>query len=581
MSADHSKLNVRPGEMANVGFARTAMYTRTLPSFAGVALADILANGVTIVIIMIVITLMARHQEEEEKLEQAQEVSVLLSRELASSLVMNALPTSPPAQLHNYKTSPMDRNPQHSKMPIIELHDEFIRDYYTGRRYSRDELLLQDNAFDAYISSLTPVQLLALRVDIYSIRQFYIAMSILKAHRHSPRHWHFLGETAAVGEGQFDGGILEAFKGEREWREDSAPGEGGALTSAAGSLGGSPLTAPSDVVPGEVPGGTRNYPLSGRFAGGGGLTYGAGNNWAVPQEYFDLPNTNADDAGTGGEGDGTQPFSGGGQRSNQQHFRVAAPEAANPDDGTGEVIDVGDADVLRGLFAFMLSVQKDTDQELPSRLAHYHFERDILSAPLPPVLATPPYASLFEYLAHLFSRSGLPISEVVGLPLVLVPSSLRGQVLAVPMNAPIRRAEWRQNADQTPPEDLASATEVTIRLSLHAEVYQGLRAPLELGSIVLMPLPERVPDPVPRWRVVTLVSPALDDFITGFIHAGVDDDGKLLISMDENAVEVDGLRVESYFPPLPWRHQFWRLVFYSVIAVLAVVLIFNWYRRRA
>ena len=77
------------------------------PAFAGVALADILANSVAIVIIMIVVTLMARYEEEQDKLEQAEDVAVLLSRELASSFVMNALPTSPPAQLHDYVTSPL------------------------------------------------------------------------------------------------------------------------------------------------------------------------------------------------------------------------------------------------------------------------------------------------------------------------------------------------------------------------------------------------------------------------------------------------------------------------------------------
>ena len=111
------------------------------PPFAGVALADILANSAAIVIIMIVVTLMASHEQEQDKLEQAEDVAVLLSRELATSFVMNALPTSPPARLHDYVTWGPDRNPQHALMPILELHDGFVRDYYTGKVFRREELL--------------------------------------------------------------------------------------------------------------------------------------------------------------------------------------------------------------------------------------------------------------------------------------------------------------------------------------------------------------------------------------------------------------------------------------------------------
>ena len=82
------------------------------PGFAGVALADILANSVAIVIMMIVVTIFIKHEADQKKLEQVEDVSVLLSREIATSVVMNALPTSPPARLHDYNTSPLDRKPK-------------------------------------------------------------------------------------------------------------------------------------------------------------------------------------------------------------------------------------------------------------------------------------------------------------------------------------------------------------------------------------------------------------------------------------------------------------------------------------
>ena len=192
------------GEYAPRATAQGALF----PPFAGVALADILANSAAIVIIMIVVTLVARREEEEQKLEQAEDVAVLLSRELATSFVMNALPTSAPARLHDYVTWPPDRNPQHAEMPIIELHAGFLRDYYTGAVYGRDDLLRHGNAFDDYLASLGTEQLLAMRIDVYSIHEFYIAMSILKAHGVQPRHWHFLVPGANKGALEGPVGVL-------------------------------------------------------------------------------------------------------------------------------------------------------------------------------------------------------------------------------------------------------------------------------------------------------------------------------------------------------------------------------------
>ncbi|MCY3841531.1 MAG: hypothetical protein OXH09_23295, partial [Gammaproteobacteria bacterium] len=224
------------------------------PPFAGVALADILANSAAIVIIMIVVTLMASHEQEQEKLEQTEDVAVLLSRELATSFVMNALPTSPPARLHDYVTWGPDRNPQHALMPILELHRGFVRDYYTGTVYRREELLRHDNALDAYLGSLREEQLAAVRIDVYSIREFYITMSILKAHGTSPRHWHFL--TQAPGDATSGGGT---FLAGRLRRDRSAPGmlegETGAGTNPTSS------TLPEDVALAGTVDSEERYPL--------------------------------------------------------------------------------------------------------------------------------------------------------------------------------------------------------------------------------------------------------------------------------------------------------------------------------
>ena len=83
--------------------------SRRMPDFAGVALVDILANGVAMLIIVIVVTIAARMEREERYAEQADEVATVMSHKFSTSLVLNSLAASPPARLHDYETSPLDR----------------------------------------------------------------------------------------------------------------------------------------------------------------------------------------------------------------------------------------------------------------------------------------------------------------------------------------------------------------------------------------------------------------------------------------------------------------------------------------
>lgn len=170
-----------------------------LTPFMGIALADILANGVSIIMLLIAITISNKYQLEQEKLEQVDEVTQVLSRDIASSVVMNNLAASPPAVLHDYVSSPSDRDLRHAVMPILELHQDNIRDYYSGHSWSREQLLRQDNPFDFYLNSLDQNQRLHVRTDIYQIDMFYIYMSILKDNNIVPKHWHFSVGTSGTG----------------------------------------------------------------------------------------------------------------------------------------------------------------------------------------------------------------------------------------------------------------------------------------------------------------------------------------------------------------------------------------------
>ena len=560
------------GEYAPRATAQGALF----PPFAGVALADILANSAAIVIIMIVVTLVARREEEEQKLEQAEDVAVLLSRELATSFVMNALPTSAPARLHDYVTWPPDRNPQHAEMPIIELHAGFLRDYYTGAVYGRDDLLRHGNAFDDYLASLGTEQLLAMRIDVYSIHEFYIAMSILKAHGVQPRHWHFLvpGANKAALEGPV-GVLAERLRRDRPKMQpsDGWAGDGtGTVPSARPGSG----ALPNDVALAGAIRRTDPYPEDalGFERGGGGRAGESG-------ETLDLPSSRGGEAsgqpasadpGASATGSTVGSSVGSSAPGSAVRFRTARPVVGE----AGAAMDLDLHTVLRGLFAFMRSVQADADAHRPSVLPGFDFVRDVLGR------AEGPSAAEDEQLiGNLADQLAAPVddpNETLAVVHRAAPE-LRGQALAVPVNRPLYVALWLRGPKQPDAAGEQEAT-VTAQLGLHAAVYQGLRVPFGRDSYLLMPRPEKVPDREPRWRVVTLVNASVNDFVTGFVYASVDDDGRLRLGVDENAVEIHGLGIESQYPAVSLRGERRQLLFYGLIgALFAIGLVVRVWKR--
>ena len=173
----------------------------------GIALADILANGVVVLLVVIIITISFKKQQTEHQIEQNVKISAILARDIASSLVFNDLPSSPPAILHNYLCqSPHGpwRNyyEQHDCMPwlypIIEFRKGYLREANSRRIFTRAKLLDESNAFDAYLLSLSSIERERIRMDIYDIDIYYLGLSILKEHNLRPSHWHFWGEDEST-----------------------------------------------------------------------------------------------------------------------------------------------------------------------------------------------------------------------------------------------------------------------------------------------------------------------------------------------------------------------------------------------
>ena len=441
-------------------------------------------------------------------------------------------------------------------MPIIELRRNFVRDHYTGRRYGRDELLRQDNAFDAYLRGLTPDQLAALRVDIYSTRLFYVAMSILKAHGHAPRHWHFLG--GGPGAGPHVAGAAERFS-----EQADAPSAGTGRREAAEGGGdpprraGAPGTWPQDVALAPAVG-VGGYPRD-ETAGAGGSPVAAAA-LDLPGQVGELESASAD--GAGNESATTAGAS--------KRFRSAVP--ASPATTQPRPLAFDMANVLRGLWVFMAAEQRAADAGLPSRLPRYDFERHVLGA-VPPQdgagNASAPREQALRGIVFLLRTPRSPPDNRLTLR-ARTHRDVRGQALAVFPNEPIGRALWLRDANQPEQRSPVDAA-VTLRLGLHAAVHQGVRVPLGRDSLLLTPHAEAQPDPDPRWRVVTLANGARDDFVTGFLYAAVDDVGRLVLPVDENAVEIGGLRVESRFPAVALRGETRRLWLYALVALVFVV----------
>ena len=188
------------GDAPDLRAAPARRTSRRMPDFAGVALVDILANGVAILIIVIVVTIAARMEREERYAEQADEIAAVMSHKFSTSLVLNSLAASPPARLHDYDASPLDQVLDPDLLPILELHPGFVREFYSGTIWTRRELLEAHGGLGAWLAGFSDERKSRLRVDVYDIPQFYLTMSILREHGIRVFHWHFLAGALSPGE---------------------------------------------------------------------------------------------------------------------------------------------------------------------------------------------------------------------------------------------------------------------------------------------------------------------------------------------------------------------------------------------
>lgn len=552
------------------------------PDFISVTLADILANGAAIIILMIVITVMIKREEEREQKEKTEEVAVLLSRDLVSSVVMNALPASAPAMLHDYNATPEDRNPRHSFMPILELHEGYVSNYYTDERFTRQELLKKDNALDRYLRSLSLLQAARIRVDIYDIRQFYLAMAVLKDHDIRVRHWHFIGYTQ-------DGGSrrrLDEYLAERTPQE--LPGEllerPRRQQSEEALSGGTPMDLPQGEIDlGQRPFGAYPYDdLNFEVPGG---REGQQGQPAPPSEQAQQPEDQQaqqpegqqaqqqpdgqSEQGQRAEGSPGQPLS--------RRFRSARPPSDEAGGQPGPQIELPElAKLLRAMFAYMEQAQQEADAGKATGVAQFEFARDILqSGLLERILqepADPQTEAFFRQLAD--EINVIPAEGDARIYTEQQAADVSGQVLAIPFNRSIQRATLLTDSHQHWRTDLPAEVSLGLRISLYPSIYRGLEVPLRRNSFVLMPRTQRRPDEF-RWRVLTAVNAARNDFVVAFAYAAIAEDGQLLLGGEENALSLSGYRINTTYPKVEQRSEKWLLLLYGILAVGLLLAIFR------
>ena len=560
-----------------------------LPGFAGIALADILANSVAMIIILIVLTMMIKHEQEQARISEVEDISVLLSRDLATSVVMNGLPTSRPARLHDYVNSPLDANPHPSIMPIIELHSDYIRDYYTKQRFSRDELLQPDNAFDEFLAKMNPIQKNYIRIDIYDIRTFYLTMSIIGDHAPMPRHWHFIGYDGnpLADDNESEPGSGEEITESDETSEDDSeePGNSEQFRENEGEGGNNENIwedIPADVSLGATSN-DENYPFDDlaydtESAESQMEEYSGGGEDEPADEMFDaLTKMMAESLGRGNQ---SSDF------PNVMRFRTATPSSAKSSsdkeqeyvyfdmsegDENGEQLDY--TKVLAALFQFMERAQQAVGEGNYLMLQNFKFADDILlPAAMMPTL-TEEEINFYEYLKGIM----FPASSADKNALRVEQQTEDNDVtaLAVHPNQLLEDALLLNNPQQTPFPDLPADAVVRMHVGLYPAIYKGLKINLDKDSIILLPRKQADPDQY-QWRIATIVSPQRDDYLLAFVYAAINRNGSLRFAADQNNVTVDQTQVMTHYPSVPYRKEDEALLFYGLAALL---LLFGVLRR--
>ena len=549
---------------------------RRIPNFAGVALVDILANGVAVLIIVIVLSIASRFEQEKEYSEKIQEVAAVMTREFSTSLVLNRLAAGPPAQLHDYENDPLDQVWDPAMMPVLEIHKDVVRDPYSGRIWHRSELLQEPNSLDAFLSEFNAFQRTKVRGDFYDIGSFYLLMSILKDHAIVITHWHFIGGMGAAPDASLAScppgmsakdcmrqgvsnqtstvaDVYESITNGNNVNENQGDGEWPPSNSDWGEDE-EQGSADADSLP-------------------QGAQLGPGGSGNVASESF--PDVRASRNRQTGQGSG-------GVAGSIPGFSI---RLADP---TAELMNLGSLSLgsiendlegfLTAFMAFLDEVQRFYDDDNPPTQLLQQFIpilQHFLSQP--PELAVPQQEAIEDLVLSLDLIHSQGFARDDPEPLLtmpMLPSAHPEALIRLAVNRPLIDAEILSNNTS-----LLSAIPETAkpRFNLQAfpDIWRGMQITLDRNAVLLMS-PVQTDPTTPKWRAIAYLSPQLDDFVVGFIFGTVDDDGHVEIIADSNQGYIDTMRILPQWDRSPFSIQTWMTMLYAFAGLSLIALLFFW-----
>ena len=564
-----------------------------IPNFAGIALVDILANGVAVLIIVIVISIAVRAEKEERYTEKVQEIATVMTREFSTSLVLNRLAASSPAQLHDYESAEIDEIWHPEVMPVLEFHRTLVRDPYSGTVWTREQLLEQPNTLDLFLEALNDSARGNIRGDIYDVGTYYLVMSILKDHGVGIWHWHFVGGSGGLaGTGsaadcppgvsfedcaRLEGANLAELPGLPElegWIGGNANAEGAANDEAM------PSWPPDEDMTGESGEPTNNTTVANPdVPEGSSLGQGSPADQFDPSAMGSFPSARSPAQGGRNLPGPSTGLDGSSQVQENETFSIRLADPDSQDlDGQGIPLDLPDPDqILYALLLFLIDIQTMLDQDYPpTKLIQDYMLELTNNVGRIDSLSDEDYAIVENLLQSLLNYSGQVDENSPLEPLEVNLSTVEdleySQVRVVP-NRLLFDVEVLTDGSIT---DLDSKA-AFLRLSLNKfpDVWEGLQVDLHRGSVLMMPETDS-PTSELSWRAVAFVSMTLSDIIVGFVYGSVDEYGLLAVEADSNRIYVGSQEITPATEDWFFGVKTWLVTLYVLLAIAVMGFLIFW-----
>ena len=570
-----------------------------LIGFGSVALADILANGVAVILILILVTINLKKERDKIESRQIEEVSIVLSREIAKSAVANDLKSSRPALLHDYENSPIDQLLNPAFMPILELHDDYVRDYYSGMKVDRESLLLKGNLLERMAASFNDYQKERIRLDVYSVKLYYIALSILKEYGIDVKHWHFLGYPPSYEE-KFDSAdeilgddrLAEPSIGDEN---DSAEGRGDEGTGEVSIPDGTSLSRRPEEpdVSGRQGAPEILRELLERFG-----REGTGNGRQIDEEEIArflaengdrveelLDYLRNGDVREGIPGEfSSEPDAGSlaellSMLAQRQPITFRVPGESDLDsEGPESLLPPPDMPlnvVLTVLMDFLQYLQTSHDNR---ELADVDLRQ--LGEWLAEVLENPglyldsDHAEVADLLAHHITSDDSKIFKGIPVRQEIV-ENVQGQALAIfpfkQMDEVVMQTDPLQESYEEKVYDLGN--DVAVKVYRYPTLAESETVFFDEKGVILVPLDQQRTRDF-RWRVIGIIKPDLRNFLIGYAYFAFDEELKIILPSSINDIRVNEEPVQIAFELSRVFGESLIAALYALLALLIVLVLF-------